>query len=318
MDFEDLHTFSVVARLRSFSRAAENLCIAQSALSRRVQRLEYQFGIALLERHSRGVRVTDAGNFLLTKIEWLEGEVDKIHYEMTTLKNSLSGELRLALPHGVIQFFASRIIERYRDRCPNMKLRILEGKSSSNQEAVLDGTVDAAMVYDPACGAEVTVLPILFERRLIIGPIEPSDEFAWLKQLESFPAAWLSKLPLILPAAPHHIRQAVETAARKCGLTLNIVLEIDGLSALRAMVKDGLGYTVLPYGPVHQDVEARALTGLPIIDPILECTVGIIYRNNRQESRALGELVEVIKEIVEGLGQTPYWRPAFTGNAEPL
>ncbi|HQT63846.1 MAG TPA: LysR family transcriptional regulator [Acidocella sp.] len=308
MDFEDLHTFSVVARLKSFSRAAENLRVAQSALSRRVQRLEYQFGMPLLERHSRGVRATEAGMFLLTKIEWLEGEVDKIQQDMIALKNSLVGELRLALPHGVIQFLAVKIIELYRDRCPGMKLRIVEGKSSSNQDAVLDGTVDAAMVYDPVCGTEITMLPILFERRLIVGPAEPSAAFAWLKDLQNFPAAKLSMLPLILPSSPHHIRQAVEAAADKCGITLNIALEIDGLSALRTMVKNGLGYTVLPYGPVHQDIEAHTLTGLPIIDPVLECMVGILYRTSRQDSRALIELTKVIREVVQSLRQNPYWR----------
>lgn len=310
MDFEDLHTFSVVARLKSFSRASESLCVAQSALSRRVQRLEYQFGMTLLERHSRGVRATEAGKFLLTKIEWLEGEVDKIQQDMIALKNSLVGELRLALPHGVIQFLAARIIERYRDRCPNIKLRVFEGKSSSNQNALLDGTVDAAMVYDPLCSTEITMLPILFERRLIVGPVEPSSDFTWLKDLQCFPAASLSMLPLILPPAPHHIRQAVEAAAKKCGVTLNVVLEIDGLSALRTMVKSGLGYTVLPYGPVHQEIESKTLCGIPIVNPILECMVGILYRKNRQDSRAFNELKLVIQEIVQELDPNPFWRPA--------
>ena len=315
MDFEDLRVFAVVARLQSFSRAAAQLNIAQSALSRRVQRLEYQFGMTLLERHSRGAKPTEAGLVLLTKVERLECEIRQVQRDMLVLKDSVRGEMRLALPHGVIQFLAASIIERYRQRCPHVRLSVVEGKSSSNHQAVVDGTVDAAMMYDPDAGPEVAVVPVLWERRLVISPVGPGQDHAGIRHLAQFAAAQLATLPLILPARPHHLRAAVDAAASRCGITLNVALEIDGLSALIAMVKSGLGYTVLPYGPAHLDIAAGALAAVPIVDPVLECMVGLLYRTDRQGSDALLRLVEVIMDVVRASGQNTLWRPAAAGPA---
>jgi LysR family nitrogen assimilation transcriptional regulator len=310
MDFKDLHTFAVVAHLESFSKAALRLRIAQSALSRRVERLEHQFGLVLLERHSRGVRPTEVGLALLNKIEHLEIEMKKVTQYMISLKTQLSGEVRLALPHGVIQFLGSRIVAKYREKHPDVKLTIVEGNSAHNHEAVLEGGADAGLVYDLEAALETVVTPLFIERRLLIGPAESQNDLPSILYLNSYEATQLSKLPLILPTHPHHIRLAVENAAQRCGISLNVSLEVDGLSALKTLVKNGLGYTVLPYGPVHVEIAAGTLSAVPIINPSLECIVGMVHRKDRQNSRAIASLKSIIREILSSLGDSPFWRPA--------
>jgi LysR family transcriptional regulator, nitrogen assimilation regulatory protein len=310
MNFADLHAFAVVARLSSFSRAATQLRIAQSALSRRVKRLEYTFSTTLLERHSRGAIPTEAGRILLKRIEALESELKLMQHDLLPLKDSLVGEISLALPHGVIQFIVSNIIENYRERCPDVKLRIIEGKSADNYRAVVNGMADAAMIYNPEPGTEVTVLPLYFERLLIIGPIEPKKDFAGLRGLDAYPAPQLAGLPLILPSRANSIRHAVENLADRLGIKLNVSLEVDGLSALKTLVKNGLGYTLLSNGPVHLEITAGSVTATPIADPGIEFPVGLIHRTDRRTSRPLTELTAVIQDIVHDLPPTGFWRPA--------
>jgi LysR family transcriptional regulator, nitrogen assimilation regulatory protein len=310
MDFKDLHTFAVVARMESFSRAASRLRIAQSALSRRVERLEHQFGLALLERHSRGVRPTEAGLALLDKIEYLENEIKKIKQDMLAWKTQLNDEIKLALPHGVVQFLGSRIVAKYRETLPGVRLSIAEGNSASNYQAVLEGTADASLVYDLEATSETVVTPLFIERRLLVGPAESPNDLPSISALASYDATQLSRIPLILPTRPHHIRLAVEDAAQRCGITLNVSLEVDGLSALKTLVKNGLGYTVLPYGPVHLEIAAGTLAAVPITNPSLECLVGMAYRKDRQNSRAILSLNSIIHEILLSLGHSPFWRIA--------
>jgi LysR family nitrogen assimilation transcriptional regulator len=310
MDFIDLHAFAVVARLQSFSRAATQLRIAQSALSRRVQRLEYKFGTKLLERHARGAAPTEAGVILLQRVEWLESELEKLQHDMLTVKDGLTGDIKLVLPHGVIQFLVSSIIERYHERCPDVKLHISEGKSSSNYDAVVNGAVDAAMLYNPKPASEISVLPLYFERLLVVGPIEVEKDTALIRNMESYPATKLHALPLILPSRPDNIRLAVENLANKFGVTLNMLLEVDGLSNLKTLVKKGLGYTILSNGPVHLDIIAGSLVAIPIADPSLEFSVGLVHRKDRCESPPLKELIAVIRDIMQGLTPTSFWRPA--------
>src|ERR1700733_8931476 len=78
MDYKDVLAFLAVARLESYSRAAEKLHLAQSALSRRVMRLENALGVSLLERHPRGVRATKAGEILARRASQIDIELRKI------------------------------------------------------------------------------------------------------------------------------------------------------------------------------------------------------------------------------------------------
>jgi LysR family transcriptional regulator, nitrogen assimilation regulatory protein len=318
MDFKDLHTFAVVARMESFSKAALSLRIAQSALSRRVERLEHQFSLELLERHSRGARPTEVGLILLSKIEHLENEMRKVKQDMLSLKTQLSGEIRLVLPHGVVQFLGSRIVEKYREKHPGIKLTIIEGTSACNYQAVLEGTADVGLVYDLEAMSDMVTTPLFIERRLLVGPAQSQNNLPSLSNLVSYDATELSKLPLILPVRPHSIRLAVENAARRCGISLNVTLEVDGLSALKTLVKNGLGYTVLPYGPVHPEIASGALVAVPIINPRLECLVEMVHRKDRQNSRAMQSLNSIVREILLSNGVSPFWRAAEEADVAPL
>jgi LysR family nitrogen assimilation transcriptional regulator len=309
MDFGDLQGFAVVARLGSFSRAATHLRIAQSALSRRVKRLEYQFGTKLLERHSRGATATEAGQMLLGKVEALERDLKQVQADMLALKDSVVGEVTLALPHGVTQFLTTSIIEFYRRRCPDVKLRILEAKSSDNYDAVVSGAVDVALVCNPETRSELTMVPLYHEQLLLIGPADPAMDFSDIQDMATFPGKLLSTLPLILPSRPNQIRLAADKIADRFGAVLHVPIEVDGLSARKTLVRSGLGYTLLANGSVQQELASGLLSAIPIVDPEVEFLVGLVHRTDRRGSRVLRELTEVVECVVQNLPRTGFWRP---------
>jgi LysR family nitrogen assimilation transcriptional regulator len=312
MDFGDLQGFAAVARLGSFARAATHLRIAQSALSRRVKRLEYQFGTQLLERHSRGVVPTEAGQMLLGKVDALERDLKQVQEDMLALKDSLVGEVTLALPHAVTQFLTRSIIEFYRRRCPEVKLRIVEAKSSDSYDAVVSGAVDVALVCNPEPRSELTTVPLYYEQLLVVGPADPNMDVEGLQDMKTCPGKLLATLPLILPSRQHanQIRLAAERAADKCGVVLHVPIEVDGLSARKMLVKSGLGYTLLANGSVQQDVAAQALTARLLVDPQIEFLVGLVHRNDRRGSRVLRELTENVRCVVYEQPREGFWRPA--------
>jgi LysR family nitrogen assimilation transcriptional regulator len=96
--FEDLHAFVIVARHGSFTQAAAHLCVAQSALSKRVQRLEQRMGSALFERRARGLTLTDAGHAFLAQAERLVDELAGLERNLSSLVRMPAGEVRVALP----------------------------------------------------------------------------------------------------------------------------------------------------------------------------------------------------------------------------
>jgi LysR family transcriptional regulator, nitrogen assimilation regulatory protein len=315
LDVRDLTTFAMVARLESFSRAAIQSRIAQSALSRRVQRLERQLGVPLLERHARGVRPTSAGLVLLKRVDGLEKEISDIEAEIAKLRPAAAEELRLAMPHGATKLFGSEIIERFQSVCPDIRLLVLERGSLWSRDSVIRGEVDAGMVYEPAESSELTITPLLAERLLVVGPARSSKSGEAIPYPESYDAADLATLPLILPALPHGYRRAIERIVASVRKTPNVVFEVEGLPALATLVEHGLGYMISTYAPVRGAIDAGALVAVPIRVPRCEVELALVHRRDREITRGLASLKTVVEQVVNSLGSTGHLRP--TRQASP-
>ena len=124
MVFEDLRAFVTVARLGSFARAAADLCIAQSALSKRVQRLEHRMGAPLLERHARGVALTEAGHAFLARAQRVVDDVGDMERNLSTFARTPSGQVRVALPQRTAGLVGPPLIERVRQELPLVDLQV--------------------------------------------------------------------------------------------------------------------------------------------------------------------------------------------------
>lgn len=306
MDFRDIVAFVNVARLESFSRAAERLHLAQSALSRRVLRLEQHLGVPLLERHPRGVRATAAGQVLLERAGKLETDMRLIEEEIRALGRAPMKELHLAMPQGAARLFAVAVVDRYRKLWPHVKLHLDERGSAANREAVLAGETDLVLLYGAEAGPELTLRPLLLERLLVLGPPPPRNgEAPAVYDLEE-----LARLPLILPGHPHGYRRIVERATAKRGLTPNIILEVNGFATSLTMVQQGLGYTISTYPPAQSAIETGTLIGVPILSPECEVELCMAHRADCALPDELVGLKTVIQEVSTSVPPSFYWRAA--------
>jgi len=96
MFFEDISAFVAVVRAGSFSKAAIDLCTAQSALSRRVKRIESRMGTLLLERSARGVILTEAGKMFLSRVEIIVDEISDMEKNLSSFVKEPAGKVRIA------------------------------------------------------------------------------------------------------------------------------------------------------------------------------------------------------------------------------
>ncbi|MGE3144695.1 MAG: LysR family transcriptional regulator, partial [Pseudorhodoplanes sp.] len=129
MDFRELRYFSFVAELKSFSRAAAQLRIAQPALSRCVRQLEEELGVTLFDRHGRGVTLTEAGQTLYERAQTLLQGLRQARDDVATTSAVPRGSLRLAVPPAAGQGLAPSLIERYHALYPQVSIHIHEGVS---------------------------------------------------------------------------------------------------------------------------------------------------------------------------------------------
>src|SRR3546814_14168642 len=141
MDTRALRYFVHVAQLKSFSRAAAHLRIAQPALSRQIRNLEDELGVQLLTRSVRGVQMTEAGALLLERAEVILDQIKKARLEVAAEAGEPSGRLTLAVTPAAGPMLVPPLVERCEASFPKVSLRFVEG---------LPGVLHNALSADPS------------------------------------------------------------------------------------------------------------------------------------------------------------------------
>jgi LysR family nitrogen assimilation transcriptional regulator len=306
MEFQDLHAFFHVATQGGFSQAGLRLRVAQSALSRRVARLEHQLGVKLLSRHGRGVRLTEEGAALLDRAEGLMLELTQIERDVLVFAKEPTGHVRVAMPPTTSQILAPWLVAECSRLYPHVTLRLREGFSNLIHDWVLDGAVDLGLLYNPAHGKDLHVTPLLNEPLLLIAPAPTVAASPRIidKQMD---VDKLGILPLILPSHSHGLRIVVDRLSAEYGFPLHIVIEADGWHATKGLVAAGLGYSVFSYVGVHQEVENGTLRALPF-NPGLNWQLALIRKQTSRTPRAHIEVERLIRQQIHVLLDRRFWK----------
>lgn len=307
MDFRELRYFTYVAELKSFSRAATQLRIAQSAISRCIGQLEGELGVVLFTRHGRGVMLTEAGQILYERAQALLHGLRQAREDVATTSRVPRGHLRVAFPPAVGQVLAPPLIDRYHALYPQVTLHVHEGFSGYMSEWLLSGRIDVAVMHNPVPQPSLDIKHLLTEHMHIIVPGPKSEGRKRWTCAESYGIADLAKLPLILPSRPHSLRVLMEQAAGEHGDELNIEIEADGLPTIKSLVMRGLGVTAFTYVAVTNEVAAGMLTAVPL-QPGIHWGLDVASRRDRNQTLAARELIRLIEEEVHELVRLGIWQ----------
>jgi LysR family transcriptional regulator, nitrogen assimilation regulatory protein len=263
MDLRQLEYFVRVAELGSFTRAAQQLRIAQPALSRQVRLLEVELRQNLLTRNGRGALPTEAGKLLMEHGRGILHQVDRAKEALSLVRGGLSGRVAVGLPTSVARVLAVPLIREFRKKLPEATIAISEGLSVAMQDALVNGRLDIALLYNATSSADVEITPLLEEALYLVKPAakaagkaagnakaQRNMSPAKKPKLAKVKLQDIADLPLVIPTRPNAIRSLVETRLGDLGLRPKIALEIDGVSAILELVADGAGCAVLPQSAV--------------------------------------------------------------------
>lgn len=304
MDFGNLNAFIHVAKQGGFSKAAAELRVAQSALSRRVARLEHELGVRLFTRNGRGVAMTEEGAALLDRAEGLIQELRLIEQNVLLLAREPAGRVTVALPPTTGQVIGPLLAADCRQRFPRITLELREGISGFIHDWLATEQVDLALLYDPERAPGVEVLPLIEEPLYLIAP---AGSDAVPVGLETFPLSRLGSLPLIVPSHSHGLRRLLERLAVEHRITLRIINQVDGMGITKRMIQAGLGYTVFSYAGVYEEVEANALRAIPL-QPAPQWRLSLVHRASLHASSAQVEVKRLIERQLHSLVERKLWR----------
>jgi LysR family nitrogen assimilation transcriptional regulator len=292
-----------VARAGSVSRAADELRLAQPALSRQIRKLERELGVSLFARHGRGVRLSAAGSLLLDRAEAIVQLVHETSEEIREDRSPTSGRVTLGVPPAAGRLLIAPFVEQFQKAWPKIALHLREGVTSSLQEWLLEKRIDIAILHNPPHLEALNISPILTERMLVVGP---PPHMKGRKLNATFRIRDLAELPLILPSMAHNNRRLVEQAALEHGVRLQIKTEVDSVSFAKAMVEKGLGYTILTYAAVQEEVARKQLTAFQIVRPTLSTQVTIVTLRD-QLLKATQYASETLHDVCRTLVRSRQW-----------
>lgn len=318
MIFEDLRAFVVVARHGSFAQAAAELCIAQSALSKRVQRLEHRMGAPLFERRARGVTLTPSGHTFLVRAQRLVAEVSEMERDLSSFAETPSGEVRIALPQRTSGLLAPAVVDRCRTELPLVNLTVLEGTPSNVHGWLMRGEADIAMTYNADLGTGYATRPCFVEPLVLFAsPQLAADSFDAVTP-DSCAIADLARVPLVLPHKPHPIRVLVDRLTMRNGLRANIVYETDGNATIRGLVERGLGATLFSMGTTWTyAVETGRLVAVPFSSPLVNWKMYLASTRREAGALAVNRVREIVEQELDALIDHGAWPTARRLVEEP-
>lgn len=307
MTIRQLQYFLRIVELRSFSKAAAYLHVAQPALGLQVRKLEEELGVKLLERHSRGVVPTEAGLLLRQHAQIILRQMDRARQSVADLAGPPRGRVAVGLTPTLNLILATQLVERCRRDYPNVSLAIVDAMSEDLMEWVENDRLDVALSYNPSAVQGLVCEALLIEDLCLICPARDASGGR-----ETVNLAEIADLPMILPSESSGLRSLVEEAVHERGFDLNVVLEIDSVTSMKDMVVNRIGYAILPLGSVKREVEDGRIFARRFENPALSRNLYIAHSSRRHRSKAATAVRDMLLAVVrENLDSGDWaWRRA--------
>jgi DNA-binding transcriptional LysR family regulator len=241
MDLRQLRYFESVARHRHFTRAADELHVAQSAVSHQVQRLEQELGVELLRRTTRSVEPTEAGSLVAARARAVLAESEALLGEVEELRGLVRGRLMVgALLFGG-ELDIPAILAAFTSEFPHVEVGVREGTAQRMRDMLHNGSLDLAFALE--CNAPEDMERLQLSREELVAAISPRHRLAAEGPLR---VEKLAGHALIAFEPGSSTRATVDAALARAGVEQRIAVEANDLALVRSLAARGLGVAILP------------------------------------------------------------------------
>jgi DNA-binding transcriptional LysR family regulator len=291
MDLDQLETFLEVARLSSFSRAAERRFRTQPAISSQIRALEEEVGAKLLDRSGGKVSITAAGKIFQ---KWAEETLETRKAVLTAIAEAERvprGEIVVGANEGTCLHILPEVFADFKKQYPTVAVSIKRADYARILESVIDNSVDFGVVSLPVTDNRLTAVLIHRDELVIIAP--PQHPLAKLKSVS---VADVTKFPLLLPKAGH-TRDALEELFHERKLKPHYSMELDSSELLKRFVVADVGVGFIARSNALEDVRAGALQVISISDAQIRRDLALVFRKDKALSRAALAFIDIAVKL---------------------
>jgi LysR family transcriptional regulator, transcription activator of glutamate synthase operon len=307
MEFRQLRYLVALAEERHFTRAAQRAHIAQPALSQQVRRLEQELGLALVQRTTRQVAMTEAGDLLVARARRILAEVEAAEAELGQLAGVQSGHVTVGTLHTMGPIDVSLALAIFHERHPTVELTVREQSSEELAEMLRIDELDLAFlsVTERIESHGLRLEQLVSEELLVVLP--PAHHLASRHRIRM---AELSGEQFISYREGARLRELLVAASHHAGFEPRVTLESNESQRIRRLVARGMGVAILPRtdaGGPGADVAVARLT-----EPSLRRDITLAWRDGRRHSPAALEFLELARALFSGRdGQRDALEPAM-------
>ncbi len=289
-----LSVFEAVARLGSFTRAGEELYMAQPTVSVQIKKLTETIGAPLLEQVGKTVRITSVGKELQAASSEIFQALSRFEQKVADTRGLQIGTLDIAAST-VAKYFTSRMLVDFAKAYPGIEVRMYVGRQQSLLERIAANTDDLYLMANPPAGDEVVA------QRLLPNPIVVfAHREHRLAGQANIPFARMAQEPLLLREAGSGTRMTTERLFRERGMTPSIRMELGSNEAIREALTAGLGVSIMSRQSAGVDLDAN-LTTLDVEGFPIESYWYLVYPVGKQLSFIAQTFLDFVRKEAQRL-----------------
>jgi DNA-binding transcriptional LysR family regulator len=290
MDFDQLHTFLEIVRLKSFSKAARTVYRTQPAISAQVRQLEQELRADLFERFGSRISLTTAGRIFADYAEQMLDLRRRAQNAIAELENNPRGELVIAANEATCIYVLPEVFSRYRELFPHVQLQVNRSYGSHVVEAVMDNSADFGFMQLPVDEKRIQVVSVYQDEIRLVVPAG--------HRLAGRPGVAAQELTddyLILPQQGK-TRTRLNAWLEPVDEEIRISMELDSTEMMKRFVMAGMGLTFLAVSNFREEIAGGRLKDVPLLPEPLVRRLGLIYRRDKALSKAALGFIQVVSD----------------------
>ena len=293
----DLQAFVAVAELSSFRRAAEHVHLSQPALSRRIGKLEQALGVRLFDRTTRVVHLTAVGRDFAAKARALLDGLEHSLLALGDVAASRAGEVTVACVPSAAYYFLPNVIRRFHSRYPRIRVRVIDEAANATLAAVIRGEAEFGLNFIGTQDPDVEFEPLLREPFVLACR---NDHALASKRRVSWTELGGHDYMSVSKSSGN--RLIIDLALAEMRARPRWFYEVRHVSTLLGLVEAGLGVAAVPRLAMPESGHPL-LVSIPLVEPTVERTLGIVRRRARSLSPAALELYHLVKQEPRAVGE---------------
>jgi DNA-binding transcriptional LysR family regulator len=299
LDSRQLRAFSSVARTGSFTQAARELHLSQSAISHSIKALEEDVGCRILDRLGKKFALTQAGEQLLHHSERILMEMEAARSALEHLGKWGKGRLRIGASTTACQYILPAVLRGFKEQYPQHAITIQPGDTATIVNGLLRHQIDLGISLQPHREAQIEFLPLFTDELMfVVGAQHP-----WAASGKPDRAA-IPKENYILYSKQSVTFQLIAEYFREEDMVLNTVIELGSMEATKELVKLGVGVSVLAPWIARKEIAEGSLVVLPLGRRKLQRHWGIVHFRGRRLNLAEETFVGLCRSLADGIHLT--------------